>query len=97
MGTQGKLTIRFGQGRTIKNGTNTIFATSLAESETGGGGVRHDISPNGFGAVLGKTHAVWSNEIKKAVVGVRHEEQTDDAYTTLCLTILYDLPGLATT
>ena len=63
-GSQGELTIGFGEGGTVKNGADTIFAASLAETEAGRRGMCHNVSANGFGTVLGKTHAVCTRKRK---------------------------------
>ena len=56
--TQGKLTIRLGQGGTIKNGANAILATALAEAEARRRRVRNNVAANRLGTVLGKTHSI---------------------------------------
>ena len=56
--SKSKLAIRLGQGGTIKDGANAVLAATLAQAETSRRGVRHDVSANRLGAILGKAHAV---------------------------------------
>ena len=58
LGRDTELGVGLGKGGRIKNGANAILSTSLAQTEAGRTGVRHNVAPNGLGRVLGKTHAV---------------------------------------
>ena len=53
-----KVGIIFPQGRTVKNGHDSIFTSSFAESQTCCGCMGNDITANWLGRVLGKTHSI---------------------------------------
>lgn len=56
--TDSKLSIRFGQGGTVKDGANAVLPTTFAQPETSRRSMSNNVASNRLGAVLGKTHGV---------------------------------------
>lgn len=57
-GSEGELSVGFGEGWTVHNAADAILTAALAQTEASRRCVCDDVATNRFGAVLGETHPV---------------------------------------